>query len=120
MSLQRTVTLRSSLRVALAEWDIIDSIGGPSGDTMGLDISAYRGLQEVTDADLDDDGLPVDENLWLADKLIIEFTEEHWPGRSAGVTPGVYSFAEAFHFKAGLSTGFGLWRDALARLVLRM
>src|SRR5262249_3587193 len=86
---------------------------------MGLDISAYRGLQEVADADLDEDGLPVDENLWLADKLIIEFTEENWPGRSAGVTPGVYSVAEAFHFKAGSSTGFGFWRDALARLVLR-
>jgi len=87
---------------------------------MGLDISAYRGLQEVADADLDEDGLPVDENLWLAGKLIIEITEEHWPGRSAGVTPGVYSFAEAFHFRAGSYTGFGLWRDALARLVLRM
>ena len=78
---------------------------------MGLYISAYRGLQAVTGAELDQDGHPVDENLWLASHPMIAFTMENWP---------THSCAEAFHFRAQSSTGFGLWRDALARLVLHI
>jgi len=46
---------------------------------------------ETTRTAPNQDGHPVDENLWLASQPIIEFTEENWPA---------YSFAEAFHFRA--------------------
>lgn len=84
---------------------------------MGLDISAYRQLKKAPDAELDDDGYPRD---WAR---FIHFTEQgiasmeqQWPGRSEGVSPGVYSYAESLHFRAGSYGGYNHWRDWLARL----
>jgi len=73
---------------------------------MGLDIVAYRGLKLSTDS----------EDLFEPSAAVLEWTEEHWPGRTCGIKPGSYSFSEKFHFRAGSYSGYNAWRNWLARL----
>lgn len=85
---------------------------------MGLDITAYRQLEPAPHAELDGDGFPVDgkKYVWL-DRASIEWTEQHWPGHSGGIKPGVYAFAQAHSFRAGSYGGYNAWRDELARVM---
>jgi hypothetical protein len=86
---------------------------------MGLDITAYKRLTPAPDAPVDGDGFPVDyDKYFRADEGTIQFTEDNWPGRSAGITPGIYAFAEAFEFRAGSYGGYGAFRRALSEMAL--
>lgn len=84
---------------------------------MGLDITAYRKLTPAPDA-AREDGCMVDwEKHFDAHTASIEFTEENWPGHSAGIQPGMaYSFADKHHFRAGSYGGYGAWRNWLAQV----
>lgn len=79
---------------------------------MGLDISAYRQLKAAPDAKMED-GCPVDWQHIV--HLRTDYTEKHFPGRSEGLAPGVYSFAERHDFRGGSYSGYGMWRDELAK-----
>jgi len=82
---------------------------------MGLDITAYRQISKAIDPKMED-GCPVDwQNHFQAHESSIDFTEENWPGRSAGVERGaVYMFAESFGFRAGSYRGYNEWRRWLS------
>ena len=82
---------------------------------MGLDITAYRSLAKATDPAMED-GRPVDwQNHFHAAGSCIDFTEENWPGRSAGIErDAVYTFAKSFEFRAGTYGGHNEWRRWLA------
>lgn len=84
---------------------------------MGLDITAYRKLSPAPGAQLDEDGNPQEwQTHFHAHPSSINFTEENWPGRSAGIeTGGVYTFADSLGFRAGSYGGYGDWRRTLAR-----
>lgn len=82
---------------------------------MGLDITAYRKLIPAPDAPVDGDGCPLEyERFGQIHPSSIAFAEEHWPGRSAGITAGVYEPAEAFSFRAGSYGRYNQWRRQLA------
>ena len=69
---------------------------------MGLDISSFAGLSPAPDVELDGDGFPLDEDKFLyLDPELIKFTEDHFPGRTAGIKPGIYSFERSAEFRAG-------------------
>jgi hypothetical protein len=82
---------------------------------MRLDITAYRKLTKAINPAMED-GCPVDwENHFHAHEASIDFTEENWPGRSAGIERGaVYTFAESLGFRAGSYSGYNTWRSWLA------
>lgn len=83
---------------------------------MGLDITAYRQLKPAPDAEVDSDGYPVEWDKYLRlSPAILKFTDENWPGRTAPLVPGIYSFADSLGFRAGSYSGYGQWRDWLAR-----
>ena len=92
---------------------------------MGLDITAYGHLYRI-------DRTP--QNYPTIDKLVelgslwrpgaaLEWAEKTWPGRTAGFTADstlmvdrVYGSSETFRFRAGSYSGYGHFRDWLARL----
>ena len=84
---------------------------------MGLEIIAYRGLTPAPDAPVDSDGYPED---WEAHLRIraesLQEAEKYWPGRTAGLAPGIYSHAGSYGFRAGSYSGYNEWRDRLAYL----
>ncbi len=82
---------------------------------MGLDITAYRRLTPAPDAQVDADGCPVDSGYVAIDAQTMAWTEENWPGRTAPLQPGIYSAAERNGFPAGSYSGYGAWRDWLAK-----
>lgn len=83
---------------------------------MGLDITAYRQIKAVPNAELDADGYPVNwEKHQRISRGCVESTEQDWPGRTAGVEPGIYEAAQSFGFRAGSYGGYNQWRDWLAR-----
>lgn len=82
---------------------------------MGLDITAYRQLQPAPHAKVDEDGNPEEWGKYTAiSPAIIAYTEEHFPGRTAGLAAGVYSFAEEHGFRAGSYGGYNQWRNWLS------
>ena len=59
---------------------------------MGLDISSFADLSPAPDAELDEDGFPLDQDKFMyLDPELIKWTEENFPGRTAGIEPGIYS-----------------------------
>lgn len=84
---------------------------------MALDISAYRKLIPVRNAELDEDGNPVNwyEHV-LIDARVIEYTEAHWPGRASDIAPGIYRFDDCFDFRAGTYSAYSCFRDWLAKI----
>ena len=78
---------------------------------MGLDITAYRGLTKIDNAEMED-GQPKN---WETDVMFWSNYPE-FPGRSEGVdTNGtVYNFADKFGFRAGSYSGYNNWRELLA------
>lgn len=79
---------------------------------MGLDITAYSKLVLAPDAELDEDGYPVDY-----DNHETFYENPDFPGRIEGITPkAVYKIEGDC---SGLSSGYGsysAWRDQLAKL----
>lgn len=85
---------------------------------MGLDITAYAKLAAAPDAKVDEDGYPEDYDTHVKiDREMIEFIEKQWPGRTAGLTPGIFIFGEEHDFCAGSYSGYNHWRDWLAKVV---
>ena len=88
---------------------------------MGLDISSFAGLSPAPDAELDEDGFPLEEDKFMyLDPELIKWTEENFPGRTAGIKPGIYSFERSAQFRAGSYSGYNGWRDHLARMAVGM
>lgn len=84
---------------------------------MGLDITAYRKLTPVPDAPLDADGYPEDWDNHVMFGPSMEWSEQHWPGRSEGVdSRTVYAYEESYRFRAGSYGGYNRWRSELAEL----
>lgn len=82
---------------------------------MGLDITAYQGLRLEPRAEVDEDGYPVEWSKYHAiTKSILEYTEKEFPGRTAGLSPGVYSSTDQLGFRAGSYGGYNAWREWLA------
>lgn len=90
--------------------------GGDGSERMGLDITAYRQLSKVESPEVDEGGEPVN---WRTEHKIrsgdIDGTEESWPGRTAGLSPGIYTYADSFWLRAGSYSGYNAWRDELAQ-----
>jgi hypothetical protein len=73
---------------------------------MGLDIIAYRKLEPAPQAEVASDGYP---NEW---EKFAHFGIDN-PDETEEIEPGVYSFAETYHFKS--SYGYNEWCDQLAQ-----
>jgi hypothetical protein len=79
---------------------------------MGLDITAYRRVEEVPSPELDADDFPVD---WKCQTRFLDNTD--FPGRFEGLkAEAIYAFADSFDFRAGSYSGYGWWREQLAAL----
>lgn len=76
---------------------------------MGLDITACGKLTAVARHPEGED----EESLRI-DQTSLDYTEKYFPGRTAGLAPGIYSPAETFPFRAGSYSGYGEWRNQLA------
>lgn len=85
---------------------------------MGLDITAYKNLKAVENPELDEDGELVNwENEWKPGASM-EWSEENFPGRGEGIDfKKVYTWKEAFDFRAGSYSGYGWWRHNLDRFM---
>lgn len=83
---------------------------------MGLDITAYGKLTPAPDAELDDQGYPMDgETIWRASG--VSETNNQWPGRAEGLSDrATYKIGESFGFRAGSYGGYNNFRAALAQL----
>ncbi|WP_024516984.1 hypothetical protein [Bradyrhizobium sp. Tv2a-2] len=82
---------------------------------MGLDITAYTRLTKIENPTLDEDGFYDDG--FQATASVIEWTEQNWPGRTAGIETGaVYDCADSFGFRAGSYSGYNAWREQLAKM----
>ena len=82
---------------------------------MGLDITAYQGLKLEPRAEVDDDGFAVEWRKYHAISANdIADTEKNWPGRTAGLSAGVYSSTDTLAFRAGSYGGYNGWRSWLA------
>lgn len=76
---------------------------------MGLDIKAYRGIKAIRDFDHVED----------VPRYLVNFTknDDAFPGRADEINPDkLYGFVAEFRFPAGSYSGYGDWRNALARL----
>lgn len=85
---------------------------------MGLDISAYRKLVPASGAVLDDGGYPVDwEKYRSISQPLLNFSNDSFgqPPRAGDLAKGVYAFSESMGFRAGSYSGYGSWRDWLAK-----
>jgi hypothetical protein len=87
---------------------------------MGLEITAYRGLQPSPEPrepqPVPEEGFRLSEFCDLRNCL--KYTEETFPGRTATLRPDMSydSCAEAFEFRVGSCTVYGVWRNRLAWL----
>jgi hypothetical protein len=76
----------------------------------GLDIAVYEKLTPVPAPQLDKNGEPVGLNL-------VKLSPVEFPERFAGLAAGkVYHYAQSFSFRAGSYSGYGYWRNELAKL----
>lgn len=81
---------------------------------MGLDITAYRGLEKVREVGDDDEpGDIAYDSGW-----VLPYENPDFPGRLEGLEKGLYyKAAETFEFRAGSYSGYNLWREHLATMV---
>ncbi|MEG1563777.1 MAG: hypothetical protein RR365_08630 [Bacteroides sp.] len=81
---------------------------------MGLDITAYKNLREVPNAERDEEGNPTDCDLFYGGKSM-QWSEENFHGRGEGVDPNkIYSYDDSFEFYAGSYFGYNHWRKLLS------
>lgn len=94
--------LHRNFLVAICLW--------PFGAHAGLDITAYENLAAVSAPKIDKHGEPLGKNL-------VMLAPAEFPERFAGLTPGkVYRYQSSFEFRAGSYSGYGYWRNELAKL----
>ena len=84
---------------------------------MGLDISAYRGIEKI-DCVFDEDGDPIDPaTREYVDYDARAYVNPDFPGRADGIeNKGVYKAEESMGFRAGSYGGYNQWREELAKL----
>jgi hypothetical protein len=79
---------------------------------MGLDITAYSRLKPAPDAEVNEDGYPVNWGDFVQIRENPDF-----PGRAKGLTNrAIYKVGESFGFRAGSYSGYNEWRSQLADL----
>lgn len=84
---------------------------------MGLDITAYKKLTPAPTAEVDADGYPVQwDKYHLVSQHTLAITEENFPGRTEGLTAGVFDTEDTLGFRAGSYSGYNEWRRWLATL----
>lgn len=82
---------------------------------MGLDITAYEKLVPASDEEREHHAKCGDFLDWQ--NHVYLFTNEDFPGRDAGAPEGAYRVeGKRFRFAAGSYTGYGHWREQLARM----
>lgn len=86
---------------------------------MGLDITAYKGLNKI-DCLFNAEGEPVDPTTRKAihyDNYVQPRHNSDFPGRADDIEDqAVYAFADMDGFRAGGYGGYNRWRDQLAKL----
>jgi hypothetical protein len=83
---------------------------------MGLDITAYSYLRPVQNVEMED-GEPKDWMRYWRPGASLEWSEREFPGRGEGVDPStIYETFGAFKFRAGSYSGYGEWRNWLAKV----
>lgn len=70
---------------------------------MGLDIEAYS------------KSAVADGPKFVVDEGLLALTEEAFPGRTKGLAAGPFFYADCLRFRAGSYSGYGEWRDWLAK-----
>ncbi len=82
----------------------------PAAALAGLDVTAYSGLVEVPNAAVDEDGLPKAKDM-------VRLSPVDFPDRFKDLKPrAIYRFEKQFEFRAGSYSGYGWWRNELAKL----
>lgn len=89
---------------------------------MGLDITAYRGVQlleTVEDAEAWEDNYYMVDGKPETTYFYHEYlTDNPFADRAEGLTPGgVYTYQNKFDFGAGSYSGYNLWREQLCEAV---
>lgn len=81
---------------------------------MGLDITVYRNLTPAPNAEVDEDGFPVEwGSHFMIRQGLLDMQERGFPGR-AQLVAGIYRADETDGFWAGSYGGYNLWRSWLA------
>lgn len=84
---------------------------------MGLDIKAYKNLKRVNNPERDEDGDLVNwESLVDIDQESLDYTEQHFKGRTQGLKAGVYSYESEYGFRAGSYLYYNRFRDRLEQI----
>lgn len=89
------------------------------GIIMGLSITAYRNIKPIaaSEIEMDEDGIPVDDEKYITTHGMVEYTEKYWAGRSKPIDDdGYYTFDDSYDFYAGSYLGYNDWRDWLAKI----
>ncbi len=82
----------------------------PASAIAGLDVTAYSGLVEVPNADVDKDGVPKAKDM-------VRLSPVDFPERFKDLKSGaIYRFKKQFDFRAGSYSGYNRWRNELAKL----
>ena len=77
----------------------------------GLDITAYSGLQIVSNPKVDAEGDPIDT------QNQVRLAPVEFPERFVGLRANaIYRFTGQYEFRAGSYSGYNWWRNELARL----
>lgn len=87
---------------------------------MGLDISAYSEIEEMTDVVFDADGEAIDPTTKEPidyDTYFQAYLNDDFPGRADEIKDkACYSFKDCDGMRAGAYSGYNRWRDQLAEL----
>lgn len=84
---------------------------------MGLDITAYKNLKRVNNPERGEDGDLVNwERLVDIDQASLDYTEQHFKGRTQGLEAGVYSYESEHDFRAGSYGCYSRFRDKLEQI----
>lgn len=79
---------------------------------MGLDITAYSRVAIENDAEVDEEGYPVE---WRKFRKV--WVNPDFPGRADDIKHGaIYSFTDKFSFRAGGYGYYSQWREQLAKV----
>lgn len=73
---------------------------------MGLDCTAYRQIKRVE---------PQPECEDTPDDMARLSVNQDFPGRADDIEDGIYTYGDAFRFAAGSYSGYGIWREQLAK-----
>lgn len=88
---------------------------------MGLDVTAYSGLQFIESMD---DIEAFEEKYWTGSELTATYVSKYdggFPEHLGSLIKGsVYSFKNEYDFRAGSYSGYNYWRDLLSRAALKV